>query len=187
MPPPPQKKKTTNPNCPPKETPVYANLPPADRAGATENFGKAHFLSANIAYYYHSPVNFAKISVSSLIPKPLTQIYHRRFRPSEIYFRTEHTTYPQTPIFSALFWHHNPEAGIRVRKPCMNLNKTKSRFSQLFGAQVPLEANWHQRSQYFEEKHTPRQSWQMLSKTLIIFIAANERWTNQLTSLWTTS
>ena len=42
--------------------PLYDKLPPPARPSAAENFGQSQILLENIAYYDHSPVNFAKMT-----------------------------------------------------------------------------------------------------------------------------
>ena len=124
--PPPPQKKDNQPKLPPQKTRFYANLPPADRAGATENFGQSHFLSANIAHYSRGPVSFAKITVSSLKIKNYANL-RPAFSPlRKILPHRTHNLFPNPYLFRT-FLASQPRSSHPGWKPYMNLNQTKSR------------------------------------------------------------
>ena len=110
--------------------PFYDDLPPRPpaRSGAPEKFGQSQILLENIAYYDHSPVNFArspffikkknkfrKFTNAVLVPDQQTAAQNTLRHQKPLFF----------PHFSSLQHHGGHAAG----NPSRSLRHTKSIFS----------------------------------------------------------
>ena len=163
--------------------PFYDNLPPPARLGAPENFGQSQILLENIAYYDHSPVNFAK---SSFFTKKIAEIYERGFRTSPNNSSTIHATSPKTPIFPAFF------ATTAPRRPCKWKSKQAPQAHQFyfFRPDNPhLKCNQTGNTRAVISTKTTfefQQCTQVIAQNPYFF-SANQYVDNELTSTWTTS
>ena len=95
--------------------PFYDNLPPPARSGAPEDFGQSQILLEiqqilleNIAYYDHSPVNFAKKN-----PKNYGNL---RTRFSDLTKQQQHNTryVTKNPNFSRIFRHYSTKEAMQM-------------------------------------------------------------------------